>query len=40
MGISNLTHKHVNVKEPAISDYLLQCDCTINFDHFDIYFTN
>ena len=37
MGISNLTGKRVkNVKESAVSDLLLQCDCTINFDHFDI----
>ena len=37
MGISNLPGKHVkNVKESAVSDHLLQCDWTINFDHFDI----
>ena len=37
MGISNLTGKRVkNVKESAISDHLLQCDCTTDFDHFDI----
>ena len=37
MSISNLTGKRVkNVKESAISDHLLQCDCTIDFDHFDI----
>ena len=37
MGISNLTGKHVkNVKESAISEDLLQCDCTIDFDSFDI----
>ena len=37
MGISNLTGKRVkNVKESAVSDHLLQCDCTIDFDHFDI----
>ena len=24
------------MKEPGVSDYLLQCDCTIDFDHFDI----
>ena len=37
MGISNLTGKHVkNVKESAVSDHLLQCDCTIDCDHFDI----
>ena len=37
MGISNLTGKRVkNVKESAVSDYLLQCNCTIDFDYFDI----
>ena len=37
MGISNLTGKLVkNVKESAVCDHLLQCDCTIDFDHFDI----
>ena len=36
MGISNLTGKRVkNVKESAVSDHLLQCDCTIDFDIFD-----
>ena len=25
-----------NVKQSAISDHLLQCNCTINFDDFDI----
>ena len=34
MGISNLTEKRLkNVKQ---SDHLLQCNCTINFDDFDI----
>ena len=37
MGISNLTGKHPkNVKQSAISDHLLQCDYTINFDNFDV----
>ena len=37
MGISNLTGKRLkNVKHSAISDHLLQCNCTINFDNFDI----
>ena len=37
MGISNLTGKHLkNVKQSAISDHLLQCNSTINFDNFDI----
>ena len=37
MGISNLTEKRFkNVKQSAVSDHLLQCDCSINFDDFDI----
>ena len=37
MGISNLTGKRVkNVEESEVSDHLLQCDCPIDFDHFDI----
>ena len=36
MGISNLTGKRVkHVKESAVFDHRLQCDCTIDFDHFD-----
>ena len=37
MGISNSPGKRTeNVKESAVSDHLLQCHCTIDFDHFDI----
>ena len=37
MGISNLTEKRVkNGKQSAVSDHLLQCDCSINFDNFGI----
>ena len=37
MGISNLTSKRVkNVTESAVSDQLLQCNCAITFDHFDV----
>ena len=37
MAISNLTGKRIkNVKESTVSDHLLQCDCTIDFDHLDI----
>ena len=37
MGISNLTRKHLKtIMQSAISDHLLQCNCTINFDDFDI----
>ena len=33
MGISNLTGNHLkNIKQSAISDHLLQCNCAINFD--------
>ena len=36
MGISNLTGKRLKtVMQSAISDHLLQCNCTINFDDFD-----
>ena len=35
--ISNLTGKRVkNMKESAVSEHLLQCDCTIDLDNFDI----
>ena len=37
MGISNLTSKRVkNVKESAVSDLLLQCNCAVDFDHYDV----
>ena len=37
MAISNLTGiRDKNVKESQVSDDLLQCNCTIDFDHFDI----
>ena len=37
MGVSNLTGKRLkNIKDSAVSDHLLQCSSTINFDHFDI----
>ena len=37
MDISNLTSKHVkNVKESVVSEHLLQCNCAIDFDHFDV----
>ena len=36
-GISNLTGKRLkNVMQSTISDHLLQCNCPINFDDFDI----
>ena len=36
-GFSNLTGKRLkNVKQSGISDHLLQCNCTVNFDNFDI----
>ena len=41
MGISNLTGKRLkNVKDSTVSDHLLQCNCTIDFDHFDILTTD
>ena len=37
MGISKLTEKQVrNMKESAVSDYRLLCDCVISFDDFDV----
>ena len=37
MGISHLTNKCIkNIKQSAISDHLLTCDCNINFDDFTI----
>ena len=37
MGIPNLTGKHLKyVKQSAVSDHLLECNCSIDFDHFDI----
>ena len=41
MGISNLTGKRLkNVKQSAISDHLLQCNCVMKFDDFSILATN
>ena len=38
MEISNVTEKPVKiVKQSAVSDNLLQYDCSINFDDFDIF---
>ena len=37
MGISNLSGKHLkNVKHSVASDHLLECNCSIDFDNFDI----
>ena len=37
MAISNLTEKRLRcVKQSAASDHLLECNCSIDFDHFDI----
>ena len=37
MGISNLTGKPLkSVKQSAASDQLLECNCSIDFDHFDV----
>ena len=41
MGIFNLTGKRLKkVKQYAISDHLLQCNCAINFDDFSILATD
>ena len=37
VGISNLTEKRLKcVKQSAVSDHLFKCNCSIDFDHFDI----
>ena len=37
MGVSNPTRKRLKkIKDLAFSDHLLQCNCTIDFDHFNI----
>ena len=41
MGISNLTGKRLkSFKQSAMSDHLLECNCSIDFDHFDILVCN
>ena len=36
MGIYNLTGKRLKcVKQSAVPDHLLECNCLIDFDHFD-----
>ena len=41
MGVSNLTGKRLkNIKDSAVSDHLLQSNCTIDFDHFDLLVTD
>ena len=38
MGISNLTGKHLkNGKQATVSNHqLVECICSLDFDHFDI----
>ena len=41
MGISNLTGKCLKcVKQSAVSDHLIECNCSIDFDHFNILASN
>ena len=41
MGVSNLTGNRLkNIKDSAFSDHLLQYNCTIDFDHFEILATD
>ena len=41
MGVSNVTVKRLkNIKDSAVSDHLLQCNWTIDFDYFDILATD
>ena len=36
MSISNSTEKRLkSVKQSAVSDHILECNCSIDFDHFD-----
>ena len=37
ISVSNITEKWLkNIEDSAVSDHLLQCNCTIDFDYFDI----
>ena len=37
MGISNLIGKRLkSVKQSAVNDHLIECNCSIDFDHFHI----
>ena len=37
IGISNITGNRLKcVKQSAVCDHLLECNCSIDFDHFDI----
>ena len=37
MGVSNLTGRRLKcVKQSAVSGQLIECNCLIDFDHFDI----
>ena len=37
MGISHFTGRGLkSVKQSAVYDYLLECNCSTVFDHFDI----
>ena len=41
MGVSDLTGKRFkSVKQSAVSDHLLECNCSIEFDLFDILASN
>ena len=41
MGVFNLTGKRLqNIKDSAVSDHSLHCNCTIDVDHFDILATD
>ena len=41
MGFSNLTGKQLkNIKDSTVSDHLLQCNCAMDFDHYDILATD
>ena len=40
-GVSNLTGKRLkNIKDSTVSNHLIRCNCTIDFDHFYILATD
>ena len=40
MSVSNPTGKQLKYSDSTVSDLLLQCNCTIDFDDFDILATD
>ena len=41
MGVCNLIRRQLkNIKDSAVSDYILQCNCTIDFGQTDVLATD